>query len=206
MEAKLSQATAIENRISAAEPGTVFIASDFSDLGSRDNVNQVLCRLVRRGDIIRAVRGVYGKPKWSRYFKVWIQPSPNKVAHGIARMNGWVISPSADYALNKLGLDNQVPAHYEYASTGPSRVYRYGQFDIHMHHHATRDLIGCSPITMLVNLALRALGRDEAGGELAERLAGQLSREDIEAYFEETRNNSSWIHEFARSMKEKKGC
>ena len=201
----MSQATEIMNRISAAEPGTVFIAADFSDLGPRDNVNQVLSRLVRRGDVIRAVRGVYGKPKWSRYFKVWLQPSPNKVAHGIARMNGWVISPSADYALNKLGLDNQVPARYEYASTGPSRVYKYGQFDILMHHHATRDLIGCSPITMLVNLALRALGRDEVSEALAERLAGQLTSEDIEAYFEETRNNSSWIHEFARCMKEEKG-
>jgi hypothetical protein len=206
LEGQLLQATAIEKRISEAEPGTVFIAADFSDLASRSNVNQVLSRMARRGDIIRAVRGVYGKPKWSRYFSVWIPPSPNMVAHAVARMNGWVISPSANVALNKLGLDNQVPAHYEYASTGPSRVYKYGKFDILMRHHDARDLVGCSPITMFVNLALRMLGEEEANDALAEWLAGQLLVEEIEAYYKETRNNSAWIHEFAMSMREKKGC
>jgi hypothetical protein len=202
LEARLSQAKDIETRILVAEPGTVFIASDFSDLGSRDNVNQVLSRLVRCGDIISAVRGVYGKPRWSKYLQVWINPSPYRVAHAIARRNGWVISPSADVALNELGLDTQVPAHYDYVSTGPSKSYVYGVQRIHMTHHSGRDLIGFSPHSMLLNLALREIGHEKATPALARQLSKRLASEDIDTYVDETRNGTLWMHEFAKVMRE----
>jgi predicted transcriptional regulator of viral defense system len=204
MEMRMSQVALIERRVSKAEPGTVFIAADFSDLGSRDNVNQVLSRLARRGDIIRAVRGVYGKPRWSKYLQVWINPSPNRVAHAIARMNGWVISPSADVALNELGLDTQVPARYDYVSTGPSKSYEYGVQRIHMTHHSGKDLIGFSPLSMLLNLALREIGHKKATPELARQLSKRLASEDIDTYVNETRNGTLWMHEFAKSMREAK--
>lgn len=189
-----------------SEPGTLFVPSDFSDLAGPDSVSQQLSRMARRGELTRAARGVYAKPRRSELLGVEVPPSPDEVAHAIARSNRWVIAPAGDTALNRLGLDTQVPATHQYVSSGPYKRYKYGKFDIEMRHRANRDLLECSPLTCLVTQALKALGRDAADDALAERLAARLTDEEVETYLEETRGSTAWVHEFAKRMREAKGC
>lgn len=202
----MSIATEIEERIANAEPGTVFVPSDFHDIASVDNANAVLSRMAKRGDIMRAMRGVYAKPKRVEELDADVPPSPDAVAHAIARNNKWVIAPSGDTALNRLGLDTQVPAVYEYVSSGPYKTYQYGKFAIVMKHRANRDLLDCSPITRLVIQALKALGKDAADEDVATHIAARLSNEDVEALYDETRNSTAWVFGFAKKVKEAKGC
>lgn len=202
----MSIAAEIEDRIASAEPGTVFVPSDFHDIASVDNANTVLSRMAKRGDIMRAMRGVYAKPKRVEELDVDVPPSPDAVAHAIARNNKWVIAPSGDTALNRLGLDTQVPAVYEYVSSGPYKTYQYGKFAIAMKHRANRDLLDCSPTTCLVIQALKALGKDAAGEDVAAHMAARLSNEEVEALYDETRNSTAWVFGFAKKVKEAKGC
>lgn len=202
----MSIAAEIEARIDAAEPGTVFVPSDFHDIASVDNVNAALSRMARRGHITRAMRGVYAKPKRVESLGAEVPPSPDAVAHAIARNNKWVIAPSGDTALNRLGLDTQVPAVYEYVSSGPYKTYRYGRFEITMKHRANRDLLDCSPVTCLVIQALKALGKDAVDDGVAARIAARLSDEEAAALYEETRNSTAWVFEFTKRVKEARGC
>ena len=202
----MSIATEIEERIAGAEPGTVFVPSDFHDIASVDNANAVLSRMAKRGDIMRAMRGVYAKPKRVEELDADVPPSPDAVAHAIARNNKWVIAPSGDTALNRLGLDTQVPAVYEYVSSGPYKTYQYGKFAIAMKHRANRDLLDCSPITCLVIQALKAIGKDAADEDVAVHRAARLSNEEVEALYDETRNSTAWVFGFAKKVKEAKGC
>lgn len=202
----MSIATEVEDRIASAEPGTVFVPSDFHDIASVDNANIVLSRMAKRGDIMRAMRGVYAKPKRVEELDVDVPPSPDAVAHAIARNNKWVIAPSGDTALNRLGLDTQVPAVYEYVSSGPYKTYQYGKFTIAMKHRANRDLLDCSPVTRLVIQALKALGKDAAGEDVAAHIAARLGNEEAEALYDETRNSTAWVFGFAKKVKEAKGC
>ncbi len=202
----MSTAREIEQRIAEAESGTVFVPSDFHDIASVDNTNAVLSRMARRGDIMRAMRGVYAKPKHVNALGVDVPPSPDAIAHAIARNNRWIIVPSGDAALNRLGLDVQVPAVYEYVSSGPYKSYGYGRFKIVMKHRANRDLLDCSPLTCLVIQALKALGKDAVDDQVVHRVAERLSTDEIDTFYDETRGSTAWIFEFAKKMREAKGC
>lgn len=203
----MSVASEIEARIADAEAGTVFVASDFHDIASVDNANAVLSRMARRGDVMRAVRGVYAKPKRIEGLGLDVPPTPDAVARAIARNNKWVICPSGDTALNMFGLDTQVPATYEYVSSGPYKRYPYGKFEITMRHRANRDLLDASPLTCLVVQALKALGKDRAlDGGVVRQVAERLSEEEALALWDETRNATSWVFDFAKRVREEKGC
>ena len=202
----MSIAKEIERRISGSEPGTVFVPSDFHDIASVDNANAVLSRMAKRGDVTRPLRGLYSKPKRVEAIGADVPPSPDAVAHAIARKNKWVIAPSGDTALNRLGLDTQVPAVYEYVSSGPYKAYEYGKFVITLKHRANRDLLDCSPVTCLVIQALKALGRESADAGVAEKIAARLTEGEVSRFYEETRNSTAWVFEFAKTLKEVKGC
>lgn len=201
-----SAAQMIEKRIRDMEPGAAFVAGDFLDIASVTNANTTLSRLADTGTVVRAVRGVYAKLQRSKLLGVDVPPSPDEVARAIARSNKWIVSPSGDAALNQLGLDTQVPATYEYVSTGPYKTYRYGKFNIAMRHTASRDLIGCSPVTCLVVQALKTLGKDRATDDVTWKLASHLGADEVATLYRETKNSTSWVFEFAKRMKEMREC
>lgn len=203
----MSIAAEIGARIAESEPGTVFVPSDFHDIASVDNTNAVLSRMAKRGEVVRAIRGVYAKPKHVEALNADVPPSPDAVARAIARNNKWVIAPAGDTALNRLGLDTQVPAVYEYVSSGPNKTYRYGKIEITMKHRANRDLLDCSPVTCLVIQALKAIGKDAASNDtVVAHVAARLSDEEAAALYDETRNSTAWVFEFAKRVKETRGC
>ena len=201
-----SASRVIAERIAAMEPGTAFVPSDFHDVADPANARQVLRRMERRGDVVRAVRGVYARPRRSEALGVEAPPSPDEVARAIARGNGWAISPAGDLALNLLGLDEQVPATHDYVSTGPYRTYDYGRTRIRMRHSASRDLVDRSPATCLVVQALRALGRENVDGGVVAKVAERLSDDEAVRLYDETRNSTSWVFDFARRVREARGC
>lgn len=198
----MSDSKLIEERIVSFEPGTLFSATDFTDLSTVENVNNVLSRLVRAGTIERVVRGIYVKPIYSEFLEQELAPSADAVAHAIARANNWTICPSGDTALNQLGLDTQVPSTVSYVSNGPYKRYNYGNYTIEMLHRANRDITGYSPTTMLVIQALKALGKDAVDDRVLRTVASKLSAEQVDAFYEEARTATSWVFQLAKRLKE----
>lgn len=202
----MTAAKEIAKRIEGAPPGTVFVPSDFHDISSADNANAILSRMTRKGEIMRAIRGVYTKPKHIDALDKDVPPSPDAIAHAIARNNRWRIAPSGSTALNRLGLDTQVPAVYEYVSSGPYKTYQYGKLTIRLRHRANRDMLECSSTTCLVIQALKELGKESADHDLASLLADKLSCDEITRFYDETRGTTAWVFEFAKMLREEKGC
>lgn len=200
-----SAAAGIEERIAAMPAGETFTAGDFLDLASQASANTTLHRLEREGAVERAMRGVYAKPRKSELLGISAPPTPEAVARAIARSNRWVIAPAGNTALNLLGLDDQVPACVEYASSGPYKTYEYGNTEIRFRHRANRDLVECSPTTMLVTQALRALGRDCVDEDVLRKVSSRLSDDDVRALYDETRNSTAWVFGFAKRLKEERG-
>ena len=200
-----SAASRIAGRIEAMPDGEAFTAGDFLDLASQPSANTELHRLERRGMVERALRGVYAKPRRSGLLGVTAPPSPDAVARAIARANRWAIAPAGDTALNLLGLDEQVPARVEYVSSGPYKTYAYGNGEIRFRHRASRDLVECSPTTMLVTQALRALGREGADGDVMRKVSERLTDDEVRALYDETRNSTAWVFGFAKELREERG-
>ncbi len=113
MKDRRKQAKSVDSQILAAIKaqgrGAVFVPTDFLDLGSREAVDIVLHRLVRKGTIRRLARGIYDFPK-EHPILGQLLPSPEKIAEALVSRDGMRIQPTGAYAANILGLTEQVPA------------------------------------------------------------------------------------------------
>lgn len=199
-----SEAKEVAARIAAAGPGRAFTAADFSDVTSARNAGNVLGRMYARGELARAVRGVYYVPERSELLDAEIPASADEVVRAVARANKWVVAPAGDAALNALGLDTQVPARPVYVSSGPYRTYSYGPYQIELRHRANRDLLDLSPVTRTVIQALKALGKDGVDEAAVRRISSNLSEEEVDTLLDEAVGLTSWVTEAVKSIWEVK--
>lgn len=200
----MTEATAIDSQIIQIGAGKAFTAADFSNVASTRNAGNVLGRMHAKGKLARAVRGVYYVPERSTLMKTEIPVSAEEVIRAIARANKWVVCPAGDAALNKLGLDTQVPAKIVYVSSGPYKSYKYGRYKIELKHRANRDLLDCSETTCTVVQALKALGKDNVDAHVIEALAQNLSDEQADTLAMESTGLTSWVAEAIKRIQEAK--
>src|SRR6266567_9084283 len=112
-------------RIHGRGRGSVFVPSDFLDLGSREAIDLVLHRLARKGTIRRLARGVYDLPKQHAVLGP-LSPSADTIARALAGRDRTRFQPAGAYAANTLGLSDQVPARAVFLTDGPSRTVKIG--------------------------------------------------------------------------------
>ena len=198
----MTEAKAIDSRIAQIGAGKAFTAADFSDVASPRNAGNVLGRMHAKGRLARAVRGVYYVPERSALMGTEVPASADEVVRAIARANKWVVAPAGDAALNRLGLDTQVPAKLTYVSSGPYKSYEYGNYEIELKHRANRDLLGRSPITCTVIQALKALGKDGVDGDTIATLARNLTEEQVDTLAKESAGLTSWAIEAMKRIRE----
>lgn len=112
--------------------GTPITAKMWLHLGNRAGLDQALSRLVRRGKLLRAGRGVYVAPVASRFGSR--APAAQKVVEELSMRRGETIVPSGANAANALGLTTQVPTRTVYLTSGRSRKITLGKQIIHLQH------------------------------------------------------------------------
>ena len=108
-------------RIKRRGPGSVVVPADFLDLGSRQAIGVALHRLAKDGTIRRLARGVYDLPK-THPLMGELSPTIEDVAKSLADRDRIRLQPTGAYALNLLGLSEQVPAKVVFLTEGPSRT------------------------------------------------------------------------------------
>src|ERR1700686_2951930 len=111
--------------------GSVFVPSDFLDLGSREAVDLALHRLARKGTIRRLARGGYDFPKDPRVL-AFLAPPADPGARALAGRDRTRLQPAGAYAANILGLSEQVPAKAVFLTDGPSRTVKIGPTTIQL--------------------------------------------------------------------------
>ena len=193
MKNEKNYAEAIRMRIKRAKAGTVFVMADFADVAPNNAANRVIARLVEAGQLLVVLRGVYQKPKISKFLKENVKPTPDEVARAMARKNGWTIRPDGDAALNQLGLSTQVPAAWNYLSDGPYKKYTFSSGTLVFKHTANRLLGNLSWQAALVVQALRALGQEHVSTETIRRLADCFDNASWEAISREAQSVPDWI-------------
>jgi predicted transcriptional regulator of viral defense system len=104
----------IERRIAAVPPGHLFPIEDFLAIASPAAVKTAVSRLSKRGVIERVRRGLYCKPRVSRFGR--ITASPEAIAIAVA--DGKAPGPAGASAAAALGLSTQIPAFLTIAVVG----------------------------------------------------------------------------------------
>ena len=190
----------IEDRIRNSPKGTIFVTSDFMDLGSSDAANKALLRLEKAGLIRRILFGVYEYPEYNEFLGEYVESSPDMVAHALARKFGWTIVPCGDTALNMLGLSTQVPAVWLYVSDGTYKEYTYGNTVIRFKRTTNKEISKISYKTALVIQALKALGKENITDEIINQIASVTTGKEKTAMFAEAKYATSWIYDVIKEI------
>lgn len=190
----------IEDRIRNSPKGTIFVTSDFTDLGSSDAANKALLRLEKAGLIRRILFGVYEYPEYNEFLGEYVESSPDMVAHALARKFGWTIVPCGDTALNMLGLSTQVPAVWLYVSDGTYKEYTYGNTVIRFKRTTNKEISKISYKTALVIQTLKALGKENIADEIINQIASVTTGKEKTAMFAEAKYATSWIYDVIKEI------
>ena len=158
--------------------GTPVLAKALLHLGSRAAIDQALSRLVRRGALLRAGRGVYVLPIVSRFGHR--APSAENTVEGLAAACGERIANSGAMAANVLGLTTQLPVKRVFLTSGRSRTLTLGRERVELRRAPPWQLVLAGRRAGDAIRALAWLGRDKAGTateEVRQRLSEDERRE-----------------------------
>ena len=186
--------------IEKAPYGSAFVVSDFTEISDYQTAKRTLARLCETGLVRRVIRGVYDKPAFSELINEYSAPDPNEIAMAIARNYNWTVIPSGEAALNLFGLSTQVPAKWEYCSSGPYRTYEFGRIKLEFKHRSNKEIEGLSYNTALLIQAIKALGKESITDEILQRLKERVSQTDKDIIAEEARYTTSWVYSVIKTV------
>ena len=144
--------------------GAPISAKGLLHLGNRAAIDQALSRLVERGQLMRAGRGVYLRPISSRFGIR--SPSVQQAIEALASQRGEVIVSSGAAAANTLGLTTQVPVRSVYLTSGRSRTMSLGKQVVELRHAPRWQLALANRPAGEVVRALAWLGPEKAEAAL----------------------------------------
>lgn len=187
--------------ISSLGHGTVFVPTDFLGFGSRQAVDIILHRLVRKGTIRRLARGIYDFPK--EHPKLGkLLPSPEKIAEALVGRDCTRIQPTGAYAANILGLSEQVPAKVVFLTDGPSRTVKIGTTTIQLRRTTLKNMAMAGRFSGLLVQALRELGKEHITLERIEHLKRTIPMDARQELLKDIRFAPEWMHSIFRELAE----
>lgn len=147
----------ITKRIENMHEGQIIFISDFSDLNGKEKVvSRALSAEEKKGNIVRLAKGMYLRPKSTRFGIVY--PSVDEMVKAIAHRDKSKVQPCGITALNMLGLSTQVPTKYTYLTSGSSRKLKLGDRLIELKRSVPKNFVFKTTLGALLMQALKSLG------------------------------------------------
>ena len=184
--------TRILAEVEALPEATPIRAKALLHMGRRAAVDQALSRLARRGELLRAGRGLYLRPIQTRFGSR--TPSVEVVLNALEAETGETLTRSGAATANTLGLSTQVPVRTVYLTSGPSRRLRFGAQTVELQHAPRWQLTSPGRPAGEVIRALAWFGR-ERGAELTSLLHGTLSLETLQELSSARGRMPTWMAE-----------
>jgi len=196
-------AESIDSKILAAirnrGRGSVFVPSDFLEIGSREAIDITLHRLAKKGTIRRLARGVYDFPK-DHPVLGRLAPSVDAVAEALAGRDRTRLQPAGVYAANALGLSEQVPAKAVFLTDGPTRTVKVGPTTIQLRRTTARNMAAAGRLSGLLIQALRELGEDRITPERRQHLKRTIPARKRRELLTDIRLAPAWMHSIFREL------
>ena len=170
----------IRNRVQRVQRGVPFTNSRFLKLGSRPAVDKAISRLVEEGMIERVTRGVFFRPKKSRFVGN-VLPEVSRVIEVIAKGHGETIQVHGAEAARRFKISTQMPTKPVYYTSGPSREIQVGKLVVRlMHTSSQRKLQHAGKKPGLALAALWYLGKEQVNVETIRLIREGLSNKEFE--------------------------
>ena len=183
------------DRIYGKGRGWAFTPKRFLDLGSRDAVDQALFRLSQQGTIRKLSRGLYDYPKQHAQLGL-LNPDPDSVAKAISEKDEIRLQPSGAFAVNRLGLSQQVPAKMVYLTDGAEKSVIVGNQTIQLRRTTPKNMATADSISGLVIQAFRYLGKKGITSTHIATLRRVLSADDRKRLSRDRIYAPAWMHRY----------
>ena len=185
--------------IEETEPGKIVFPTDFRGTGSEAAIKMSLSRLVKEGKIERLAHGIYLHAK-THPIMGKLQPSLDEIAEAIAEKEHVRIRPSGAYALNKLGLSNQVPTRLVYITDGQARQIRIGKGGIKFKPTTPKKFGMIGKISGLLIQGLEEIGPKQITPFMKDKIIDLLKKEDPKKLGHDIKLAPAWINDFFISL------
>lgn len=183
----------ILSRIYGKGRGWAFTPNHFLDLGSRSAVDQALSRLTTAGTIRRLAFGLYDYPKSHTKLGL-LSPKPDAIARAISEKGDSRLQPSGAYAVNLLGLSQQVPAKIIYLTDGAEKSVEVGNQLIQLRRTTPKNMATAGRSSGLVIQAFRYLKKDGVTDDHIATLKRTLPDADRERLWKDRVHAPAWMH------------
>lgn len=182
----------IRNKLEEIPLGTPFTSKELIGIGNETNIRKVLERLVKEEEIIRVTRGIYARPKISRYVGP-VPPSLEAVLETITASTGEVFQVHGAEALRQLGLSTQVPVKPMFLTNGRSRILSIGNIAVKLKKVSPRKLILAGTLAGIAISALWYLTKEEISLKTIERIEHVLPPEEFKKLVAVKASLPSWV-------------
>ena len=179
--------------------GSVFVPTDFLEIGSREAVDITLHRLARKGIIRRLARGVYDFPKEHPLLGP-LSPSAEAIAKALAGRDRTRLQPAGAYAADALGLSEQVPAKAVFLTDGPTRTVKIGRTTIQLRRTTAKNMAAAGRLSGLLIQALRELGEQHVTPERREHLKRTIPADNRRELIKDLPLAPAWMHPIFREL------
>ena len=176
----MSTAQTVLASIRKLPKGKPFTSARFLKHGSPGAVYRTLSRLVDRGEIQRIARGVFVRPRTSRFVGT-VVPEVHEVVEAIARRNGETVQIHGAEAARWFKLSTQVPVAPVFHTNASSRTIRIGRITVKMTHTSNRRRLQfAGEVAGAALSALWYLGKSNVTPEVVARIEGTLGPEEFQ--------------------------
>jgi hypothetical protein len=158
--------------------GRIFVAQDFTMLGTPESVRQALSTLTDERIILRIAHGVYCFPKVEGEYSIrTIYPSAESIAEAIAEKSRCRIVPYGDQAAYLVGFTGLQIGRHTYLTDGAPRVIHTNHTTITFRHTSEMRIFSFKNRTMqLISLGIRAVGKDGITPDIRETIKERISK------------------------------
>lgn len=191
----------IRNHMKSLPEGQPVSTRSLLGYGSRAAVDQALSRLVKQEFLIRPVRGVYVRPKRSKYVGA-VPPNPMEVARVLAEPYGGAVQVHGAQAALMMGFSTQVPMRPIYCVSGPSRTFYMGKLRVDMRHVSPRKLILAGRPAGIAYTALNYLGENGISAKRIKETENMLEAAEFCALLDAVPVMPGWMQRAFRAYTE----
>lgn len=182
----------VQNQINRIPRGKPFAMNSIGKEASYANVRQVLSRLVKSGEIMRATRGIYVRPKEVQYLGK-VLPGSEEIVKIISKQTGEIITPHGAEAARILHLSTQAPMRPVYNTSGTTRKIKIGKQTVILKHITPRKQVKPGTITCLVIAALWYLGKNHVNENVINTIKHRLNEKQFSEVIGYTNKMPIWM-------------
>ncbi|MEX0617901.1 MAG: DUF6088 family protein [Pseudohongiellaceae bacterium] len=178
----MSVSKSVKARVKRMPRGKPFSSSVLLGLGSRAAVDQALSRQVKAGEVKRIARGIYIRPKSSRFIAE-VMPEVGEVMNVIAKDNNEIIQVGGAEAANRFGLSTQMPTKHVYYTNGAPREINVGNLRVQLKNtRSPRKLVYAGEKPGMALSALWYLGKGNVNEATIERIRAGMNEKEFEKF------------------------